>query len=152
MPLRLIAVDDTDPKDRVALVAFVNAHYASELPLDEKPLVQGHLKMFWARDDVDGRDTVVGVTGYVKKTPYLAESVKTVMDPAFRGRGLGVQLSQAIEDEVRRAGFKKVMSTILIGNIPMIVIKLRQGFIIEGIHMDHEKPGLHEYSLGKVLR
>ena len=44
------------------------------------------------------------------------------------------------------------MSTILITNIPMIVIKLRQGYIIEGIHMDHEKPGLHEYSLGKVFR
>ena len=43
------------------------------------------------------------------------------------------------------------MSTIYIDNIPMIVIKLRQGYIIEGLHRDHERPGLHEYSLGKVL-
>jgi hypothetical protein len=34
----------------------------------------------------------------------------------------------------------------------MIYIKLKQGYLFEGFHPDHEKPGLHEYSLGKVLR
>ena len=63
--------------DRAALVAFVNNHYASELPLD---------------------------------------------DGAFAA------------------------------TTAMLFIKLKEGFLAEGMHTDHEKPGLHEYSLGKLLR
>jgi hypothetical protein len=33
----------------------------------------------------------------------------------------------------------------------MIQIKLAQGYTIEGFHPAHDGPGLHEYSLGKVL-
>jgi GNAT superfamily N-acetyltransferase len=142
-----------DEKDDVAvdeLVAFVNAHYKSELPLEREGLKDGHYRFFWAFDVDSGAR--VGCCAYVQKTRYLAESVKTVVDPAQRKKGVGAAISQAIENEVRRAGFTKIMSTILITNVPMIIIKLKQGYLIEGIHMDHEKPGLHEYSLGKVFR
>lgn len=149
MAVKLIAVDGTDAHARQELVAFVHAHYQSELPLEEGALAAGLLEFFWALDEEGKR---VGCTAYTAKTRFLAESVKTVVDPIFRGRQLGAAISQAIEDEVRARGFKKIMSTILITNLPMLFIKLKQGFIIEGIHMDHEKPGLHEYSLGKVLR
>jgi GNAT superfamily N-acetyltransferase len=156
MAIRLEVVDGSDAAARGEIVRFVNTHYKSELPLGEAPLAQGSIVFFWAVDpdhlDDDKKPLRVGVTAYMPKTPYLAESVKTVVDPRFRGRRYGEQISQAIEDEVRRRGFKKIMSTILIGNLPMIFIKLKQGFLIEGIHMDHEKPGLHEYSLGKVLK
>lgn len=103
---------------------------------------------FWAHDPAGA---LVGSAAYVRRTAFLAESIKTVVDPAHRQRGVGAAISQAIEDEIRRAGFTKAMSTIYIDNIPMIVIKLRQGYIVEGLHRDHEKPGLHEYSLGKRL-
>jgi len=43
------------------------------------------------------------------------------------------------------------MTMIYIDNLPMIFIKLKQGYRFEGFHPDHEKPGLHEYSFGKVL-
>jgi GNAT superfamily N-acetyltransferase len=151
--LRLVAVDANDDAAVDELVAFVNAHYRSELPLEREGVTTGHYRFFWAFDDDRGGPAVrVGCCAYVGKTRYLAESVKTVVDPAQRHRGVGAAISQAIEDEVRRAGFTKIMSTILITNIPMIIIKLKQGYLIEGIHMDHEKPGLHEYSLGKVFR
>ena len=154
LTLRLAAVDAADDAAVDELVAFVNAHYRSELPLEHEGLKNGHYRFFWAFDDAGeaGRSVRVGCCAYVGKTRYLAESVKTVVDPAQRKRGVGAAISQAIEDEVRRAGFTKIMSTILITNIPMIIIKLKQGYLIEGIHMDHEKPGLHEYSLGKVFR
>jgi GNAT superfamily N-acetyltransferase len=149
--LHAVAAADSAAID--ALVAFVNTHYKSELPLDGKDLANGHYRFFWAHQHGGGDDdgARLGCTAYAPKTPYLAETVKTVVDPARRKRGVGAAISAAIEDEVRRAGFRKVMSTILITNIPMIIIKLRQGYIVEGIHMDHEKPGLHEYSLGKIL-
>lgn len=147
LPIRLRPVDVTDAQARAEIVAFVNAHYPSELPLEESQLATLHL--FWAILD-DGRP--VGCTGYLRRTAWLAESVKTVVDRAHRGRGLGVAISQAIEVEVRRRGYTKLMTTILVTNLPMLFIKLKQGFLVEGLHMDHEKPGLHEYSLGKVLR
>jgi GNAT superfamily N-acetyltransferase len=152
MRVRLTPVPAHDPAATSALVAFVNAHYRSELPLLESDVVGGHYQFFWAlKDGGPGDGARVGCCAYVKKTRYLAETVKTVVDPAHRKQGVGAAISVAIEDEVRRAGFSKAMTTILIDNIPMIVIKLRQGYIVEGIHRDHEKPGLHEYSLGKVF-
>jgi GNAT superfamily N-acetyltransferase len=153
MTVKLVPIDGTDANARSELVSFVNKHYASELPLTEEPLASGAIQFFWAlRPGADGNDERVGCSAYMAKTKYLAESVKTVVDPKFRGQRLGEAISQAIEDEVRARGFTKIMSTILVGNLPMIFIKLKQGFLIEGIHMDHEKPGLHEYSLGKVLK
>ena len=144
----LRAVDLADEREVAALIAFVNASYRSPFPIDAE-LVRDRLhRFFWAHDDAGAR---VGSAAYVRKTAFLAESIKTVVDPAHRQRGVGAAISRAIEAELRSAGFTKAMSTIYIDNIPMIVIKLRQGYIIEGLHRDHERPGLHEYSLGKVL-
>jgi RimJ/RimL family protein N-acetyltransferase len=93
-----------------------------------------------------------GITGYLAKTPTLAETVKTTVFNEWRGKGLGQELSLAIEDECKRAGIKKVMTTIFHFNHAMISIKLKQGYTIEGYHPDHEAPGFHEYSLGKILK
>lgn len=148
LTVTLTAVDLEDEQDVAAFVAFINRNYRSEFPVDPALLRDPLHRFFWARDPAGA---VVGSAAYVRRTAFLAESIKTVVDPTQRLRGLGAAISRAIEDEIRRAGFKKVMSTIYIDNIPMIVIKLRQGYIIEGLHRDHEKPGLHEYSLGKPL-
>jgi GNAT superfamily N-acetyltransferase len=94
---------------------------------------------------------VVGVTSYEIRTRFLAETQKTVIDPRFREQGWGRAVSDAIEKEVKRNGFKKVRTTIYSNNLKMIQIKLDQGYTIEGFHPDHEAPGVHEYSLGKVL-
>jgi RimJ/RimL family protein N-acetyltransferase len=93
-----------------------------------------------------------GITGYAMKTPTLAETVKTTIFEEFQGKGLGKSLSLAIEDECKRIGIKKVMTTIYHFNHAMISIKLKQGYTIEGYHPDHEAPGYHEYSLGKILK
>lgn len=147
--LVLKEVRHEDASERSALVAFVNAHYPSPLPLSEASVAAGRATFFWVSLKSTGER--VGVTGYMVKTPSLVETVKTVVDPQFRGRGMGEALSAAIEAEVKRRGFKKVMSTIYIDNLPMIFIKLKQGYRFEGFHPDHEQPGLHEYSFGKVL-
>ncbi len=94
----------------------------------------------------------VGITGHSLKTPTLAETIKTTVFNEFRGKGLGGLISQAIEDECKRIGIKKVISTIYYFNHVMVQIKLKQGYTIEGYHPDHEAPGFHEYSLGKILK
>ena len=93
----------------------------------------------------------IGITGYSPKTPYLVETIKTIIFHEYRGKGLGKLLSQAIEDECKAKGIKKIMSCIYEFNTTMISIKIKQGYVIEGYHRDHEKPGLHEYTLGKFL-
>lgn len=98
------------------------------------------------------RPKLIGITGYEIRTPYLAETQKTIIAPEFRGAGWGRALSHAIEEEVAQAGFYKIRSCIYVNNIAMITIKLAQGYYIEGFHPDHDGPGLHEYSLGKVLK
>jgi GNAT superfamily N-acetyltransferase len=146
--LRLVPLDSASASERDAFVGFVNAHYASPFPLREPDTRSGKYRFYWALDAQGAR---VGASGLLPKTEFLAESVKTVIDPAHRGRGYGEALSRAIEDEARRQGFRKLMTTIYVTNLTMIFIKLKQGYLFEGFHPDHEKPGLHEYSLGKRL-
>jgi RimJ/RimL family protein N-acetyltransferase len=98
------------------------------------------------------KEQQIGMTGYSIKTPTLVETVKTTIFKEFRGKGLGASLSQAIEDECQRKGVKKIISTVYYFNHVMVQIKLKQGYTIEGYHPDHEAPGFHEYSLGKVLK
>lgn len=93
----------------------------------------------------------VGITSYEIRTRFLAETQKTIIAPEFRGKGWGSAVSWGMEDHIRKKGFRKIRSAVYSNNLPMIQIKLAQGFCIEGFHPDHDAPGLHEYSLGKVL-
>ncbi|MBL7664484.1 MAG: GNAT family N-acetyltransferase [Bacteriovoracaceae bacterium] len=108
----------------------------------------GSSNYFWAYSG----DDLIGMTGYYLKTKTLAETVKTIIFKDYRGKGFGKLVSEAIEAEVKSRGVKKIMSTIYSFNIPMISIKLKQGYMIEGYHPDHEAPGFDEYSLGKILK
>jgi GNAT superfamily N-acetyltransferase len=146
--LKLVEINRENAKDRAEVVAFVNTHLLLGLPLEDATLAAGKIVLFWAMQGAKK----VGVTGLIPKTPFLCETAKTVLHPEFRGKGLGVALSQSIEDEARRRGFKKIITTIYVTNLPMIFIKLKQGYFFEGFHPDHDRPGLHEYSLGKVFK
>lgn len=145
--LTLHPVDLSDPEQCREAAQFVSKHYQGAVPVSAESIARGSIRFFWAKQG----DARVGITGYYPKTATLAETVKTVIDPAHRGKGFGAALSQAVEEEVKRAGFKKIMTTIYIDNYAMILIKLKQGYRFEGFHPDHEKPGWHEYSFGKVL-
>jgi GNAT superfamily N-acetyltransferase len=149
LQLQLQELVQPKPNEAREFADFVNRHYSSPFPLAaESVLLPGANHYFWAVDATTGER--VGATGYFQKTPFLCETIKTVVARERRGQGLGV-LPQAIEDEVARRGFTKVMTTIYVDNLPMIFLKLKQGYRFEGFHPDHERPGLAEYSLGKVL-
>ncbi len=131
------------------ILDVVNEYYSKSpwLPTKEKIMAAS---VVYFRAFNNGKQ--IGITGYSLKTPTLAETIKTTIFKEFRGLKLGKYLSQAIEDECQRIGVKKVMSTVYYFNHVMVQIKLKQGYSIEGYHPDHEAPGYHEYSLGKVLK
>jgi hypothetical protein len=131
------------------LVELCKEYYSrSPWPPTADKIMQGGVVYFRAFNQ--GKQ--VGFTGYSIKTPTLAETIKTTVFNEFRGTGMGSYISQAIEDKCKSIGIKKVISTVYYFNHMMVQIKLKQGYTIEGYHPDHEAPGYHEYSLGKILK
>lgn len=147
--IKLIPYDLKNPSEAAEIVAIGKEYYSRSPwpPTLEKVMAGG---VIYFRAFYQGKQ--IGMSGYTLKTPTLAETIKTTVFNEFRGQGLGALLSQAIEDECKRIGIKKVMTTIYYFNHAMVHIKLKQGYTIEGYHPDHEAPGFHEYSLGKVLK
>ena len=147
MELKLI--DLKNENEARELHAIIQEYYPkSPWPPTLEKIMAGGVTYFWAFHEGER----IGITGYCLKTPTLAETIKTTVFNEHRGKKLGNILSQAIEDECKRIGIKKVMSTVYYFNHLMVHIKMKQGYTIEGYHPDHEAPGFHEYSLGKVLK
>ena len=149
-------MDLKDPKQLKWLHQFIIKFHSSPkwvLPsmgeLDN-PIFKYYQAVILKPDALSGK--VLGISSYEIRTHFLVETQKTIIDPQYRGQGWGSVLSLEMENVVRRAGFKKIRTAIYSDNLPMIHIKLAQGFQIEGYHPDHDAPGLHEYSLGKVLK
>lgn len=93
----------------------------------------------------------IGLTAYKKLSPTYAEIVKTVLIPSERGKGLGSAVAEAIVEQVKNDGYHKVLSIVYTHNLPMLIIRLKQGFLVEGLSRNADAPGLHEYILGKEL-
>jgi RimJ/RimL family protein N-acetyltransferase len=151
--MKLVPLNLKKPGELAWLHRFIMKYHSSPrrvLP-SRRDLLNPSYRFFRAVAGKGGK-TVLGITSYEIRTPFLVETQKTIVAPEHRGRGWGPQISEAIEQEVRRKGFRKIRSTIYTDNLTMIAIKLAQGFRIEGFHPDHDAPGLDEYSLGKILR
>ena len=154
--IKLKAVNTSNKKDLNALHSFIHKFHTAPKTIlpDREQLKSSSHRFFWAIAiaPAEMRGKVIGITSYEIRTKFLVESQRTIVAPEFRGEGWGKVISQSIEDQARKAGFCKVRTTIYSTNLTMIAIKLAQGYMIEGFHPDHEAPGLHEYSLGKVLK
>lgn len=149
MTVKLQKFDLSQRKEAELVVKIVKEFYtASAFPPNVEKVMSGDVIYFKAYDG----EKFVGISGLYLKTPALAETVKTIVFAEYRGRGYGEAISLAIEDECRKLSVKKVMTTIYTSNVAMIAIKLKQGYVIEGFHPEHEAPGFDEYSLGKLLR
>ncbi len=146
--IELIPYDLESSVESLELLEIIEKYYSKSPYLPDQKKIQSGEVVYY-RAFLSGSQ--VGITGYSKKTPTLAETIKTTIFDDFRGKGLGTSLSQAIEDECKKLGIKKILSTVYFFNHAMIHIKMKQGYTIEGYHPDHEAPGFHEYSLGKFL-
>jgi RimJ/RimL family protein N-acetyltransferase len=56
--------------------------------------------------------------------------------PAYRGRGLGLRLVQAVLDEARRSGFVRIELDVHADNARAIALYERIGFVREGVARD----------------
>lgn len=149
MKIVLVPYDVSKHSEAEELFFIIQQYYEkSPYPPSLEKIMNGAVKYFRAMVD----DKQIGITGHSQKTPTLTETVKTTIFDEYRGKGFGTQLSLAIEEECKRIGIKKILTTIYYFNHAMISIKLKQGYTIEGYHPDHEAPGFHEYSLGKILK
>lgn len=148
--VKLKAVDMQLPKEVELIYQFIQNFHTTPKHLlpSQQEMVSPSLFYFKAMLG----EVMVGMSTYYKVTPFLAETQKTIVHPDYRSQGLGRKISVTMEEIIRNRGFKKIRSAIYIFNIQMIKIKLDQGYIIEGLHYDHDGPGLHEYGLGKILR
>ncbi len=100
----------------------------------------------------DAEQQYVGITAWRKIAPDLYMTGPTILEPEYRGKGLGKHVSQAIEDYVASMGARKVVCEVLTFNLPMVIIKLKQGYLVEGVMMHHDAHNVHQYYLGKVLK
>ncbi len=138
------------PTQMSELVDVINEHYPDRsFPVSAMELLNSGASFFKA---FDKQGQWVGVTGIQPKTIYLVETVKTIVFSLFRGQGYGEFLSRLIEEECFKRGYGKVMTTIYAHNHPMLMLKIKQGYRIEGFHPDHERLGFSEYSLGKIFK
>lgn len=125
----------------------VNRHVFHAFPLEPASLQSESNHFFWALS----REQRVGTTGFTRRTPRLCEIRKTMVIPQFRGQGLGRLLCLELERLCGSMGIYKVYATVFSTNTAMLALRLKLGYTVEGYHPDHEAPGFHEYTLGKVL-
>lgn len=146
--IKLVEIDRQNPQDvRFVENAILKYYPNSPFPPKAHDIKTGGPIYFKAYLD----QTIIGMSGLSPKSPYLAETVKTIVFEEFRGKKLGQALSWAIEFECVRRGYTKIMTGVYTFNHAMLSIKMKQGYTIEGHHQNHEKPGLHEYTLGKFF-
>ena len=147
--VKLVPIDRNSVKECQDIVAIVREHYPkSRFPPDVREIAEGKIHYFKAFI----KNEYVGITGFYYRYPTMVETVKTIVLKEFRGKGYGKLLSQAIEDHCIGLGVHKITTAIYSTNYPMLNIKMQQGYTIEGYHPHHEEPGIHEYSLGKVIK
>ncbi len=83
-------------------------------------------------------DTLVGFTmGNAERPGTLMQSM-SIVDPAHRRQGLYRALLQALIGEAEKRGYHEVVSLHVATNNPIVIAKLRAGFLIVGTELGPE--------------
>ena len=93
----------------------------------------------------------VGVVGYDPYNDWLAENRYTIVKDEYRGKGYGKQIAKLMEIKLKEKGYGKLMTRVYTDNIRMVCLRLKDGYVVEGIHFDHDGPDLSEYTMGKLI-
>lgn len=93
----------------------------------------------------------IGIVSFQHVTPWLADLQRTLVHVNHRGKGYGREISEAIEAEIKKLGYGKIMMACYSTNKAIIGLKMSEGYLIEGCLRDHYSKGKHDYIFGKML-
>lgn len=124
----------TTGKQLKAVLDIINKH--SNL-LSEKTFNQIRDGVYYIAEK---NDVPIGVLGYRPLNGSTVEQVNTVILPEFRGRGYGEEISTRLSNYLLDR-YNKVFCTVNATNTPMLNIKRKQGYVVEGILKQHFGPG-----------
>jgi len=129
---------------------FLKDHYdAPEYLIPSIKEMENPKLYLYCRENIYGK--VVGVTSFLHLTPRVVETLRTVVAKGFREEGLGKSLAEDIEKIIRNKGYQKMTSHVYTDNHKMICLKIKQGFLVEGLSRNHDGDGCHEYRMSKEL-
>jgi len=94
---------------------------------------------------------LAGISSYVVMYGTVAQMQNTMVDPTYRRMGIGTMLNNAIEEHAKETGITKLVSHVYTSNHISLMLKIKQGYLVEGLLRDHDGEGIHEYILGKKL-
>lgn len=94
---------------------------------------------------------IVGVSFLKKITETLIKTRATVIRKDKRGSGIGSKINKNLEEHCKKNGINKICCNIYTDNIPSIVLKLKRGYLVEGLLKNHDELGRHEYIMSKFL-
>jgi RimJ/RimL family protein N-acetyltransferase len=120
------------------VLAIVNSH--SNL-LSKKTFYQiGDTTYYIGTLEIEGQVKTIGIVGYRPINAFTVETVNTVVLPEYRGKGYGEEMSTRLSDYLLTK-YNKVFCTVNTANGPMLTIKKKQGYAVEGMLKSHFGPG-----------
>ena len=139
--MKLVKVKENDQ----AVLNFYKRHYKAPNYLIPENLEGLYYKL------VDEDDQILAVTKHRYPSPFLLETSSTVVHQSLRGQGIGKHLNDLVEQKAKDSGVTKITCQVYVDNLHSLMLKLKRGYIVEGLLRDHDELGKHEYILGKPL-
>jgi len=150
--LKLIRIHPDDGDLFLHVYDFVVEHHFTPKHLipEEDLLKEPSIVTYFVRDE-EG-EGIIATASMKKWSPTLVEMQRTIVHEAYRGCGLGKKLAVAMEEKAKEEGFKKIWSFTYTTNFPMIFMRLKLGYVVEGLLRNSDAPGIDEYVLGKEIK
>jgi len=159
MKTKLYKFNQMDQLQKNYVVNFIKENYNAPdilLPSVEE-LEKQHLDMVMVSEPFDFAEAgnvgeiVLGITFLKNITETLMETRTTVVRKDKRGQGVATMLNVFVEDIAKKKGINKISCHIYAENLTSLFIKLKRGYLIEGLLRDHDTKGQHEYFVSKTL-
>jgi len=140
--------------EALQILTLINQHYDAPEHLKVKTVKELYDKI--AKDNakvgvIKENDEIVTVSFYKKMTDHLVMTYWTIVHKAHRKKRLAYRINEEFEKIFKQQGFKKVMCDIYTDNLPSLFLKLKRGYLVEGLRKNHDLQDVHEYTLGKEI-
>lgn len=135
-----------DESDSARLQVFFRRVPEGDRTFFKEDVLDPHTVASWARDDRGRRVVAIAdsgdIVGYVAVLPGVGWSdhvgeVRLVVDPGYRGRGLGRRLARSAMLDAWRGGLRKLVVEVVSDQQSSILLFQSLGFEAEALLRDH---------------